>query len=162
MYMCIYVCIYIYIYTHVCLYVCMYIYICICIYIYIYIERERERERQLESGPVLVTTLPFHASLCPAIQRQEPPSPPPRFGAPEAYLATRPLLRRSLFHIFRYYSSCFLNLGHPWPWPFRPTANLRTKILDFGVFDSSIILVLRVGILIPIGNIPESFRGKQS
>ena len=38
------------------------------------------------------------------------------------------------------------------------TANLGTKILDFRVFDSSIILVLMAGILIPIGNLPESFR----
>ena len=36
------------------------------------------------------------------------------------------------------------------------TANLRTKILDFRVFDSSIILVLRGGILIPQGDFPET------
>ena len=36
------------------------------------------------------------------------------------------------------------------------TANLRTKILDFRGFDSSIILILRGGILRPIGNFPES------
>ena len=35
-------------------------------------------------------------------------------------------------------------------------ANLRTKILDFRGFDSSIILIAREGILRPIGNIPES------
>ena len=34
----------------------------------------------------------------------------------------------------------------------RDAANLRTKVLDFGGFDSSIILVLRGGILMPIGN----------
>ena len=38
------------------------------------------------------------------------------------------------------------------------TANLRTKILDFRVFDSSIILVVRGGIIIPIGNFAESLR----
>ena len=39
----------------------------------------------------------------------------------------------------------------------RGTANLRTstKILDLGGFDSSGILILRGGILRPIGNLPE-------
>ena len=36
------------------------------------------------------------------------------------------------------------------------TANLRTKILDFRGFDSSIILSVRGGIPRPIGNFPES------
>ena len=36
-----------------------------------------------------------------------------------------------------------------------PTANLRTKILDFRGIDSSIILVLRGGIPRPMGNFPE-------
>ena len=36
------------------------------------------------------------------------------------------------------------------------TANLRTSIMDFRGFDSSIILILRGGILMPIGNFPES------
>ena len=35
-------------------------------------------------------------------------------------------------------------------------ANLRTKILDFGGFDLSIILILRGGIPMPIGNSQES------
>ena len=35
------------------------------------------------------------------------------------------------------------------------TANLRTEILDFSGFDSSIILILRGGIPRPMGNIPE-------
>ena len=35
------------------------------------------------------------------------------------------------------------------------TANLRTKILDFRGFDSSIILVLRGGILISTGGFPD-------
>ena len=35
------------------------------------------------------------------------------------------------------------------------TANLRTRILDFTGFDSSIILTLRGGILMSIGNLPE-------
>ena len=35
------------------------------------------------------------------------------------------------------------------------TANLRTKILDFRGFDSSIILSIRGEILMPIGNFPE-------
>ena len=35
-----------------------------------------------------------------------------------------------------------------------PTANLRTKILDFRGFDSSTILNLRGGILRPVGNFP--------
>ena len=38
------------------------------------------------------------------------------------------------------------------------TANLRTRILDFGGFDSSIILILRGGILMSIGDFPESLR----
>ena len=39
-----------------------------------------------------------------------------------------------------------------------PTANLRNKILDFRGFDSSIIFILRGGILMfmSIGNFPES------
>ena len=36
------------------------------------------------------------------------------------------------------------------------TANFRTKILDFGGFDSSGILILRGGIPRPIGNFPKS------
>ena len=36
------------------------------------------------------------------------------------------------------------------------TADLRTKILDFGGFDSSNILILRGEILRSIGNLPES------
>ena len=37
-----------------------------------------------------------------------------------------------------------------------PTANLRTNIMDFRGFDSSIILILRGGIPRPIGDFPES------
>ena len=37
----------------------------------------------------------------------------------------------------------------------RATANLRTKVLDFRGFDSSIILMLRGGILVYIGNSPD-------
>ena len=36
------------------------------------------------------------------------------------------------------------------------TAYLRTKILDFRGFDSSIILILRGGIIISVGDFPES------
>ena len=36
------------------------------------------------------------------------------------------------------------------------TANLRTNIMDFRGFDSSIILSFRAGIPRPIGNSPES------
>ena len=36
------------------------------------------------------------------------------------------------------------------------TANLRTKILDFGGFDSGRILSLRGGIPRPLGSLPES------
>ena len=39
---------------------------------------------------------------------------------------------------------------------FEPTANLRTNIMDFRGFDSSIILILRVGILMSIGDFLES------
>ena len=35
-------------------------------------------------------------------------------------------------------------------------ADLRTKILDFGGFDSGISLLLRDGILMSIGSLPES------
>ena len=36
------------------------------------------------------------------------------------------------------------------------TANLPTKIVDFRGFDSSVILILRGGILMSIGDFPES------
>ena len=36
-----------------------------------------------------------------------------------------------------------------------PTANLRTKILDFRGFDSNIILILRGGILMSVGDFLE-------
>ena len=36
------------------------------------------------------------------------------------------------------------------------TANLRTKIIDFRGFDSSVVLIFRGGISRPIGNFPES------
>ena len=42
------------------------------------------------------------------------------------------------------------------------TANLRTKILDFRGFDSSRILILRGGILISIGNFPESLSRRET
>ena len=47
---------------------------------------------------------------------------------------------------------------HPKPDPCRAvlTDNLRTQIMDFRGFDSSIILILRGGILMSIGNFPES------
>ena len=38
------------------------------------------------------------------------------------------------------------------------TANLRTKILNFRGFDSSRILIRRGGILMSIGNFPDSLR----
>ena len=38
----------------------------------------------------------------------------------------------------------------------RRTVNLRTKILDFRGFGSSRILILRAGILMSMGNFPES------
>ena len=38
----------------------------------------------------------------------------------------------------------------------RGTANLCTKILDFRGFESSLILTLRGGILMPMGSFPES------
>ena len=38
----------------------------------------------------------------------------------------------------------------------RPTANLRTNIMDFRGFDSSIILIIRGGIPRSIGNFLES------
>ena len=37
-------------------------------------------------------------------------------------------------------------------------ANLRTDIMDFRGFDSSIILIVRGGILMSILNLPESLR----
>ena len=45
--------------------------------------------------------------------------------------------------------------GHILPWG-AGTANLRTNIMDFRGFDSSIILILRGGILVSIGDFPES------
>ena len=44
----------------------------------------------------------------------------------------------------------------------RIAANLRTKILDFRGFDSSSILILRVGILLSIGVHRESPRHFES
>ena len=38
---------------------------------------------------------------------------------------------------------------------FSATANLRTKTLDFGGFDSNIILLLRGGVPRPTGDLPE-------
>ena len=37
----------------------------------------------------------------------------------------------------------------------RPTANLRTEILDFRGSDSSRVSIFRGGMLMPIGNLPE-------
>ena len=36
------------------------------------------------------------------------------------------------------------------------TANLPTNIMDFRGFDSSIILIIRAGLLMSIGDLPES------
>ena len=36
------------------------------------------------------------------------------------------------------------------------TANLRTKIVDFGGVDSSVAFILRGGMLMPIGDFPET------
>ena len=60
------------------------------------------------------------------------------------------------------YIYTYLHLRVPWIHPPSPffsestTANLRTKILDFRGFDSSRNSILRGGILMPIGNFPES------
>ena len=45
---------------------------------------------------------------------------------------------------------------HDWSRARACTANLRAKILDSRGLDSGIILMLRVGILRPIGKSPES------
>ena len=42
------------------------------------------------------------------------------------------------------------------------TAKLRPKILDFGGFDSSRFLILSGGILMSVGNVPESFRPREN
>ena len=49
-----------------------------------------------------------------------------------------------LYYIISYYYDCYT------------TANLPTNIMDFGGFDSSIILMLRGGLLMSIGNFLES------
>ena len=46
----------------------------------------------------------------------------------------------------------------PAMWARAHTANLRTKILDFGGLDSSRILSLRGGILMSIGNFPGNLQ----
>ena len=38
----------------------------------------------------------------------------------------------------------------------RVTANLRTNIMDFRGFNSSVVLIIRSGILMSIGDFPES------
>ena len=57
---------------------------------------------------------------------------------------------------------CVIILYVLYNWPdaergrFRGAANLPTRILDFKGFDSSRILILRGGILMSVGNFPES------
>ena len=53
-------------------------------------------------------------------------------------------------HRFRADQTSRVLLHHSWS-----TANLRTKIPDFRGFDSSRLLILRLGILMSIGNYPE-------
>ena len=48
-------------------------------------------------------------------------------------------------------------LTHGSLWKHRTSANLRTKIPDFRGLDSSIILILRGGILMSIGNLQRKF-----
>ena len=64
--------------------------------------------------------------------------------------------RGERFYRIRYFKRYYFNSIPPTSPCLRSVmANLRTMILDFRGFDSSIILGLRGGILMPIGNLPE-------
>ena len=67
-------------------------------------------------------------------------------------LRARKLERYGLDPLLRFPFSGPVMLVVKWPYI---TANLRTKILDFRGFDSSIILMSRGGILMSIGHFPE-------
>ena len=54
------------------------------------------------------------------------------------------------------YNAGLGKLSGPRRRPVDSTANPRTKILDFGGFDSSAILILRSEIPRPVGDFPES------
>ena len=56
----------------------------------------------------------------------------------------------------RSYGRTRLTRLRPRSGPYSRTANLPTNIVDFGGFDSSIILIIRGGIPRPIGDFPES------
>ena len=127
--------------------------------------------------PVSVKKHSFYVSLGQAAQWQKLQSGP-RFGASKADLPTSFLLRSSFLFTDtgtedgRAQAVANPGLQKRWPslggrfrnrqrWseqrsPLQFTANLRTKILDFRGFDSSIILILRGGILRSLGNFPET------
>ena len=56
---------------------------------------------------------------------------------------------------FGFLSCCSASVANVCEVPFYATANFRTNIMDFRGFDSSIILIIRGGTLMSIGDFPE-------
>ena len=114
--------------------ICIYTHMHMHIYIYIYVWRDTHNTNTYiyiyaHIGNTVNTILTLWNKQCMASSCSHPrPSPPNQ-------LTTQPTLR-------------FLAHGS--------TANLRTKILDFRGFVSSRILILRGGILLSVGDFPES------
>ena len=89
-------------------------------------------------------------------------------GAPLDRNAQRPLIRLALVYSTPKFLVCstpggarsvhaaFFTRSEPRLRQTHLTANLRTRILNFRGLDSSLILILRCGILMSIGNFPES------
>ena len=79
-----------------------------------------------------------------------------RFPHPYMHLYLAPFIMSCTYDTERAHT-LMIRLTHFHAFPNRvcATANLRTKIVHFRGFDSSIILKLRGGILMPIGKFPE-------
>ena len=132
MYICIYIYIYMFIHTHIYIYtyIYIYIYVCVCIYIYIYIYYYYYYHVYVSLSIYIYMYVCVYIYIYIYIYIAP--------GCPHSARGSRARRR---------------------PPPGRQTWNTPnppTKIVDFRGFDSTIILILRGGILRPIGNIPES------
>ena len=136
---------YIYVYIHIYTHAYVYVYIYIYTHLYMYIYRERYREREIERDQCIdtcicvyiYTSLYIYIYICSIASVGVPAAVHVKLAHDGAHaLAGQIVSSRQL----------------------AATANLRTKILNFRGFDSSIILILRGGILMSIENLPECLR----
>ena len=153
-YIYIYVCIHIYLSLSIYIYIYMYIYIYIHVYIYIYIYIYTHTHTHIHvclwraGFPCFKHSIRlqgFRRGINDACQERL------AVGLSSGRLVLQRCARRGARAAVHTAVVSLPRLSTRWA-----TANLRTEILDFRGFDSSIIVILRDGILRHMGNFPES------